>query len=281
MIRTSEIHIRDPFILTDMENRKYYMYGTIGETAWEGIPDGFNVYVSKDLEHWSGPFPAFRPAKDFWSDHHYWAPEVHEYEGSYYMFASFKAEGATRATQILMAEHPLGPFQPHGVGPITPAGWECLDGTFYVNEARQPWIIFCREWLEVRDGQVWAMPLTADLLTSAGEPILLFAASSASWARPVRDSDEFVTDGPFLYKDNAGYLFMLWSSAGERGYAMGRACSLDGTLEGKWAQEDEPMFASDGGHGMIFQTFDGVELIALHAPNQHPYERPIFIPKND
>jgi Glycosyl hydrolases family 43. len=189
------------------------------------------------LTHWEGPFPAFRPPEGFWADRDYWAPEVREYEGSYYMFASFKADGVARATQILRSDHPRGPFVPHGEGPITPAGWECLDGTLYVEKEGggssdaagrgvgsgkgRPWIVFCREWLEVRDGQMWAMPLSPDLQSAAGEPILLFSASEAPWVRPARETDEFVTDGPFLYREDEGRLFMLWSSVGERGYGEG------------------------------------------------------------
>ena len=276
-MRAEDIHIRDPFVLADAASGKYYMYGTIGETAWHGRPEGFHVYASTDLASWEGPYPAFRPSPDFWSDRDYWAPEVHEYKGAYYMFASFKADGKARATQILVAGHPLGPFRPHGDGPITPAEWECLDGTLYVDGEGQPWLVFCREWLEVGDGQIWAMPLSEDLLSAAGDPVLLFSASSAPWVRPARRADEFVTDGPFLRKDGAGRLLMLWSSVGERGYAMGRAYSASGTVLGPWVQEAEPLFGQDGGHGMIFRTFEGVDLIALHAPNEHPIERPVFL----
>src|SRR5690606_40114691 len=53
--------------------------------------------------------PAFRPAADFWSHTQYWAPEVHRYDGAYFMFATFTAEGHRRGTQILRADRPEGP----------------------------------------------------------------------------------------------------------------------------------------------------------------------------
>lgn len=37
-----------------------------------------------------------------------------------------------RGTQILRADKPEGPFVPLSDGPVTPADWECLDGTLYV-----------------------------------------------------------------------------------------------------------------------------------------------------
>ncbi|MGI2292801.1 glycoside hydrolase family 43 protein [Paenibacillus sp. GXUN7292] len=277
MLKLQDIHIRDPFVLTDMKNNRYVMYGTIGETAWSGRPAGFDAYVSDDLENWEGPIAAFRPEEHFWSDQDYWAPEVHEYNGAYYMFASFKAKNMPRATQILNADSPLGPFVPHTEKPITPAEWECLDGTMYVDSDQQPWLVFCREWLEVRDGQIWAAPLTSDLKALQAEPTMLFRASEAPWARAISEAKEYVTDGPFLYRETDGRLFMLWSSQGEAGYAMGRAISESGEVLGPWHQEEEPLFGENGGHGMIFASLAGERFISLHAPNDHPLERPVFL----
>jgi len=59
---------------------------------------------------------------------------------------------------------------------------------------------------------------------------------------------------------------------------MGRALSESGTIAGPWKQDKEPLFGSDGGHGMIFRAFGGERRLALHAPNEHPLERPEFLP---
>ncbi|GGD81334.1 glycoside hydrolase family 43 protein [Paenibacillus nasutitermitis] len=274
----SEIHIRDPFILPVKEEGEgvYYLYGTTGKTAWSGQPSGFNVYRSRDLVNWDGPAPAFRPDDDFWSDHHYWAPEVHHYGNHYYMLASFKAEGISRATQILIAEHPQGPFRPHGQGPVTPADWECLDGTLFLDDAGSPWMVFCREWLQVTDGEMYAVRLTAELDGTIGEPQLLFHASEAPWSVG-SPKGEYVTDGPFLHRLEDGGLVMLWSSQGSQGYAMGLARSQSGSIAGPWTQDAEPLFAKDGGHGMLFRDFSDRLLLTIHTPNSHPDERPVII----
>ena len=80
----NEINIRDPFVL--VENGKYYLYGTRGAACW-GKADGFDVYVSEDLVHWEGPHVCFHNDGTFWADRNYWAPEVHPWQGKYYMFA--------------------------------------------------------------------------------------------------------------------------------------------------------------------------------------------------
>ena len=131
----SEIQIRDPYVV--LLDGKYYLYGTTGNNCW-GKGYGFDAYTSDDLTHFDGPFPIFRPQPGFWADKNFWAPEMHFYRGGYYLFASFKADGVCRGTQILRADHPLGPFEEWSDGPVTPRDWECLDGTLYVDGDGKP-----------------------------------------------------------------------------------------------------------------------------------------------
>ena len=141
-MKREEINIRDPYVLT--RNGQYYLYGTRGATCW-GPADGFDVYVSRDLENWDGPFECFHNDGTFWADRNYWAPEVHEYHGKLYMLASFKREDLCRGTAILTADDPLGPFVPHSDGRVTPSNWECLDGTLYVSPDDKPYLVFAHE----------------------------------------------------------------------------------------------------------------------------------------
>ncbi|WP_067843536.1 glycoside hydrolase family 43 protein [Amphibacillus sediminis] len=277
MLNTDEIRIRDPFVFVETETSTYYLFGTTDENVWNGKASGFDFYTSKDLTNWNGPFPAFRPEQTFWADRHFWAPEVHYYRGSYYMLASFKAAQACRGTQILKADQPAGPYYPISDQPVTPRDWECLDGTLYVDQDQQPWLVFCWEWLQVGDGKMCALRLSEDLRTSIGKPICLFSASEADWPRPVnKKTDQFVTDGPFLYYEN-GQLSMLWSSIAEHGYAIGVSRSVSGEIQGPWQHERQVLIEKDGGHGMLFQTLEKEWMLAIHAPNQSPNERPTFI----
>lgn len=272
----AEINFRDPYILPVPELGRYYLFGTDGSTAWSGTPHGFDVYISSDLQEWSGPIAAFRPAPDFWADHHFWAPEVHQYNGKFYMFASFKTEDRPRGTQVLVAGAPEGPYLPHSTSPLTPDTWECLDGTLFVDNAGQPWMIFCREWIEVTDGEMYAVKLTDDLSRTIGEPALLFRASGATWAVGGKEG-QYVTDGPFIHQTKSGELLMLWSSIGAEGYAMGLARSASGDITGPWLHDEKPLYAKDGGHGMLFRDFTGQLMLAIHAPNINPQERPLLI----
>ncbi|HBC88880.1 MAG TPA: glycoside hydrolase [Lentisphaeria bacterium] len=279
-MKSSDIQIRDPFILPVPEEGCYYLFGTTDKNAWGGPGTGFDCYRGKDLENWEGPITAFRPPKDFWATTQFWAPEVHRYEGKYYMFASFKADGVCRGTQILVSEKPEGPYMPLTSGPVTPRDWECLDGTLFVDDGDDSWIVFCHEWLQVGDGTICAMRISKDLKRAADEPLLLFHGSEAPWGRANHEK-KYVTDGPFIYHTASSGLLMLWSSDGKDGYAMGIAKSANGKITGPWTHEPEPIYGKDGGHGMIFRTFEGQLMMTLHRPNKTPEERPIIMRIND
>ncbi|MEV5323163.1 alpha/beta fold hydrolase [Nonomuraea sp. NPDC052634] len=282
-VTLGEIQIRDPFLLS--VGSTYWLYGSTDPDIWSGPGVGFDTYRSEDLRTWEGPFPAFRPPAKFWSKGQFWAPEVHPYSGRYYMFATFTAPDGYRGTQVLVADTPEGPFQPWSDGAVTPRKWQCLDGTLFVDEAGDPWIVYCQEWQQVHDGAMWAQRLSADLRETAGTPVFLFNASDAPWVRPLdrpstRDAKlpSYVTDGPFLFRLSSGHLLMLWSSYGDKGYAMGIAHSESGLVTGPWTQEERPLWAEDGGHGMIVRLRDGSLALTLHQPNDSPNERAVIRP---
>lgn len=279
-LRLGDIQIRDPFVLTLPESQDYLLFGSTDNNIWSGPATGFDCYRSRDLVFWEGPFPAFRPQAEFWSHEQYWAPEVHEYQGRFFMFATFTAAGRFRGTQILSAVRPEGPYSPWSVGPATPENWQCLDGTLHVDAEGTPWMVFCHEWKQVHDGAMMAQRLSSDLRSAVGSPFFLFSASEAAWARPLdipsaKDLEfpAYVTDGPYLSRLSSGNLIMLWSSFGDHGYAMGIARSESGTVLGPWVQEAEPLWNTDGGHGMIARTLDGRLFLTLHQPNISPNER--------
>lgn len=273
-ILTQDIRVRDPYIVPVKETGKYYLFGTTDTDPWEGRGEGFLVYEGEDLEHWSEPKWAFRPEPDFWGTHNFWAPEVHYFNGFWYIFASFKADGVCRGTQILKSENITGPYAPITDGPVTPREWECLDGTLHVDEAGKPWIVFCHEWVQIKNGTVCAMPLSDDLREAIGEPVTLFSGSDAHWQSW---EDAFVTDGPFLYRGKEGQLKMIWSSFSVGGYTVGVATSQTGSVLGPWVQQEEPAYVG-GGHGMIFEDFDGNTFLSIHTPNESPMERTLLVP---
>ena len=275
------INISDPYILADPVTGKYYTYSAYFHDL-DYVPpktngNGFYAISSEDLVHWSNPVLVFEQG-DFWGGLDYWAPECHHWNGKYYLISSFRAEGTYRACQCLVSDSPLGPFRPIKDAPVTPKGWQCLDGTLYIDSAEKPWMVFCHEWLQVYDGQIAAIPLSEDLGEAIGDPIILFRASDAPWRAGFTKKTPnanlgFVTDGPFLHRMKNGALIMLWSNFTEDAYATGYAISTSGELTGPWVQTENPLYAHDGAHSMLFSTFDHRLMMCMHGPNVHSEKR--------
>ena len=273
MKTVNEINIRDPFVLV-YEN-KYYMYGTRGETAFEKRAYGLDVYISDDMQNWDGPIEVFRKTDDFVFDKCYWAPEVYHYNDAFYMFATFAIGKQEQRTIILRSDRPDGMFKPWSLEYITPKGWPTLDGTLYIEDDK-PYMVFCREWKQVKVGQIWAVELSKDLKNTVGEPFMLFKASEA---KPLAKSflfGRYVTDGPYFVRTDDNRLHMLWSSFGKKGYVQLLAHNDTNDIHGKFIT-DEALYTSDGGHGMIFKDLNNEYYLVLHTPNTFKKEHPCFI----
>ena len=274
MLKRNDIRIRDPFILTDHKEGCYYMYGTTAlEPGTLHAGPRFSVYKTRDLENFEEAKVIFDGEKcGFWADRDFWAPEVHKYNGRYYLFGSCKAEGKCRATEIFVSDTPDGEYVPVSDKPITPEDWECLDGTFFTEDGK-PYMIFSHEWVQIRDGEIWAVELKDDLTQAAGEPFMLFKASDNPNVSEFDGHPRcYVTDGPFLYRED-GKVKMIWSSFYEGRYLVLEAES--DSLMGEW-RHGGSRFDFDGGHAMLFDTLDGKRMISLHAPNAADKERARF-----
>ena len=274
-MKRNEIHVRDPFILPVPEEKCYYLFGTT-----DFYEKGFNCWKTSDLENFSEAFPAYRPAEDMADSECFWAPEVHRRGGNFFMFATFKKPGKNRECRVLVSDQPQGPYTMWSPAPLTPPEWMCLDGTLYTDPCGKNYMIFCHEWMQIHNGSIELAELSCDLQRIISPPRTLFHGSDAPWSAAYGEAhlQNYVTDGPFVFEED-GKLYMLWSSFSPEGsYAMGAAESVSGKITGPWIQLPEPIVSNDGGHGMIFHTFEGKRMLTYHAPNTSGNERPFFIP---
>ena len=288
-LRLPEMNVHDPWILAQESTRTYYLYTSAPPPQTGQNRTGTFVYKSKDLAVWEGPFLVFACPDDSWAVPQVtaWAPEVHAYEGKYYLFTTLHNPGkplptliparpnSMRGTMIAVSDSPEGPFALiKKDGPVTPPSFMTLDGTLYVDPAGKPWMVYAHEWIQKIDGTIEALPLTDDLSAAAGDPIFLFKGSDAPWlneqAVPTARPALYVTDGPELFRTKTGQLLMLWSSYernsfGADGYVETIARSQSGQLKGPWEQLP-PLVRNDSGHGMLFRTFEGRLMLVLHQP---------------
>lgn len=285
-LSSSDFRIRDPYVYADKESKTYYLYAQSANREESGFK-GVEVYKSKDLKNWSHPEPVLILQEGVVIEH-VWAPEVHAYMDKYYLFVTLTydvvipghspanypqwPELKKRGTHIFVADNPAGPFKRLKEDSHTPPHWMALDGTLWVEE-ETPYMIFCHEWIQLTDGTMDYVELTADLSNVVGEPIWMFNGSDAPGAFPATKARK-ITDGCFLYRSpKSDRLFMIWSTIlPESGYCVVLTWSESGTIKGPWKQQ-EIMYAENGGHGMLFESFEGKLMIPLHQPNIRGQER--------
>lgn len=299
MIHRDDLHIRDPFIVVDPAGGYLAISSRFVGDGDPPAERAVYAYPTDDLAEFGEPRLIYRadPACPMRQDA-FWAPEVHQYRGRWYLFVTVTGEaagantgvfdsGGFRGTVVCVADRPDGPYALLSDGPIVSPDLLTLDGTLFVDRAGRPWMVYCHEWVQTIDGTVEAVPLKDDLSAADGEPILLFRGSDAAWStgsytgsyngRPV-NARTYVTDGTFLFYDEAGGLCTLWSSFDKGVYLTGVARSASGRIDGPWEQADRPIFTDDGGHGMLFTTREGQLTLALHQPNSGGMERMKLLP---
>lgn len=271
---------RDNCILADDATQTYYFVGPAGRSVMS--------YKSKDLKHWEGPTIIYTAPDDVWGDiriNSIWAPELHKYNGKYYIFCTFdsnekfdeqwrnwhSAGRVRRGSQILVSDSPEGPFAAFAQHSTMPVDMMTIDGTLWVEDG-VPYMVYCHEWVQVTDGAVGYVPLKPDLSDIDGVPHNLFRASyvNSTWGAPIpAEGSGYVTDGPFLYKSKVSdKLYMCWTTNNSTGLAI----SDSGKIAGPWRQQAEPLIRN-AGHAMICTSFEGQLMLVLHAPywgDTHP-----------
>ena len=122
-VPTDSIRLSDPAVLADKPTGMYYMTGT-GGMMWR----------SADLKLWEGPFRVTEFEASSWMGPRpmIWAAELHQTgDGYYYYFATFTNQAVKidtvrgnvierRASQVLRADNPMGPYRAFGMPPTYP-----------------------------------------------------------------------------------------------------------------------------------------------------------------
>ena len=286
------MELRDPFVYFDKRENTYYMTGTVG-----------NVWTSKNLRLWEGPYNVLQLDTTMWMGANpvIWAPEIHEFNKKFYYMATFtrpdviidKVAGRDiprRSCQLFVADNIKGPYKPiQAERPLLRADQPSLDATFCSDELGAGYIIYSHEWIQNWDGTVQIIRLTDDFAKQMGEPYVMFTASQNPWSSGVDSlgNKSFcpVMDGPFLFDTDGLELGILFSTYIDGEYAVGVAYTeKNHGLNGPWHIEPEPLLRDNNGHPMMFNTFDGTLVMAVHKDtviNNRRTSGPRFIEMDD
>ncbi|GAB4462583.1 MAG: glycoside hydrolase family 43 protein [Armatimonadaceae bacterium] len=241
----------DPHVLA--HGGKFYAYAT--ETA----PYRFQVMESPDLVHWTHKGTAFTVP---WSREHYWAPEVIEYRGQFYMtYSALHPETRKHDIGIAVAKSPLGPFEHKAI--LVRAGDNrvgVIDTTVHF-EGRTPYLLYTEE----DPRRILIRKLTPDLITVDGDPTKLI--------EPTEPWERGCTEAPTLLKRNGMYHLIYsggWfqSSKNESSYCVAHAESK--SLMGPYTKTGQ-ILTGDGkkvygpGHQCVVTLKNGEDWLLYHA----------------
>ncbi|MDR2775774.1 MAG: glycoside hydrolase family 43 protein [Tannerella sp.] len=244
----------DPFILRASDG-KFYMYGTSGET-------GFRAYSSENMTDWKDEGTVYRGATtESWTVDCFWAPEVYERNGKYYLFFSSNWKDNPTGEQenfrigVAVADRPTGPFVEMYDRPLFDPGYPVIDANLYFDDDRgKVYLYYSRccykhpveseiadmardkGWFDkVEESWIYGVEIKPDFSNIAGEPVLLLRPPvkqddrQAEWeSRSItaREVNRRWTEGSYIIKKD-GTFYMMYSANffGGQHYAVGYATS--------------------------------------------------------
>jgi beta-xylosidase len=255
------VQFGDPYVL-HVKGDKYYMYGT-----GAGAKDGFSAYSSTDLVNWKKEGQVyFANNKNGWSDNKaawdgaYWAPEVYELDGKFYMFYSAQwKENTTNEKEnfrigVAVSDKPTGPFIDVTNKPVFDPGYPIIDANVLFDKNGKVYLYYSRccykhpvesevaDWAkkqglynEVEESWVYGVEMKPDFSGVIGEPVMLLrppvsmSDKQAEWeSRSVtsKEVNRRWTEGSVAFKKGDTY-YMMYSANyfGGKNYAVGYATS--------------------------------------------------------
>lgn len=239
----------DPDVL--YENGTYYLYPTNAGDADKGI----KVYTSTDLVNWTDKGWALSK-NDVWGDKGFWAPDLIERDGVYYMYYT-----ANEQICVATSDSPLGPFTQDVQEPMHSNTKE-IDAHVFRDDDGQYYFYFVR----FDNGNILHGAKLNDDMKSIDESSLtrLFEPD-VSWEQHMGR----INEGPFmLKKDGVYYLTYSGAHFESPNYGSGYAVS-DDPLKGFQKYEYNPIMQSNSlvkgaGHHCITSSPDGKELFMVY-----------------
>ncbi|MDR1557376.1 MAG: glycoside hydrolase family 43 protein [Tannerellaceae bacterium] len=249
------LFLADPTIFPD--NGTYYLYGT-------NAPEGFRVYTSDDLIHWSVPAEAkdglaLRKG-DSYGEKGFWAPQVFRYNGQYYM-----AYTANENIAIAVSDHPAGPFRQTVLAPIE-APTRQIDPYVFFDDDGKIYLYHVR----LNDGnRIFVAEMTDDLMYIKEETVKECIVAANEWEN-AQKVEWTVAEGPTVLKQN-GLYYLFYSANDFRSvdYAVGYAVA--DSPYGPWEKTtDSPVISrhilgyNGPGHGDFFRDTNGERRYVFH-----------------
>jgi beta-xylosidase len=251
----------------------YVAYGT------GSAPGGraFEVLRSDDLVSWRSVGGALEPLAEAWATD-YWAPEVAEEDGRYFMYYSAGAGDRGHLLRVAVAEAPEGPFRDQGLV-LTPDERFAIDPHPF-RDADGQWYLFYAH--DVTDGERVGTTVAVDRMTSMtaleGRPRTLLRASG-DWQLYLREREMYgavhdwhTLEGPFVRRREGRY-HLLYSGGNWQEPTYGVAHAVADHPLGPYREpatgptvlQTLPGRVLGPGHNSIVEGPDGEDWLVYHA----------------
>jgi len=283
----------DPFVLK--WQGEYYAYGTSSLTHAATPGHLFPVLHSPDFMHWTHIGNALEPLPDL-PDGNYWAPEVAERDGKFYMYFSGGQRTAdeTQRLHVAVADHPSGPFQIKNR--FLPEEGFTIDAHPFRDPKDGRWyLFFAKDFFDERVGTGTAVvPLADNMLETAG-PVTTVLRASADWQIYERNRTIYnqlwdawhTVEGPFVvWHDGLYYCFYsggAWHSS-DYGVSYGVADNVLGPYRDAWSAQGPAVLRTipnqvlgPGHNSIITGPDDRTQFLVYHAWDQQRTARRMCI----
>ena len=274
------ISVHDPVMTKDGDT--YYLYCT---------GRGISVYSSKDMIEWKEEPAVFQRAPEWTFDAvdgfrgHIWAPDIHFYDGKFYLYYSISAFGKNTSAIGLATNVTLNPESPdyewvdEGMMIKSIPGrdlWNAIDPNIAVDDEGYPWMTFGSFWSGMK--LVRLIP-NRTALSEPQEWYTVARRERGAFADD-RSAGPAAIEAPFIFKkDTTYYLFVSWDYCcrGENStykVVVGKSTDIKGPYldkEGKSMAEGGGSLVIEGnenfagvGHNSAY-TFDGKDYLVFHG----------------
>ncbi|MCR5753443.1 MAG: glycoside hydrolase family 43 protein [Acetatifactor sp.] len=265
---TNDLHvvnIGDPFMLKISEN-EYYMYCT-------SAANGYYCWRSEDMVHWTDKKMCFVSKTDSWCADSFWAPEVCEWEGKYYMFYTARNRQGSLKIGLAISDAPDGPFVDYENKPLINPMFAVIDANIFIDDDGSKYLYFVRDCSEniingIHTSQIYGVQLSDDFTTMLDVPVLLTTPED-NWER--QSGNYAWNEGPEMIKHDGKYYLAYSANYYESpAYSLGYAVS-DSPLGTFVKAENNPILTSIGltdvsgpGHHSFVKSPDGTEIWAAY-----------------
>ncbi|WP_219836122.1 glycoside hydrolase family 43 protein [Paenibacillus sp. R14(2021)] len=267
-------NIGDPFILRTTDG-KYYCYPTSAQ-------NGYKVWSSEDLIEWTDEGFVYEKERNdkAWGYKQFWAPEVVEREGQFYMYYTARwSEKDSLRIGVAIAESPTGPFVDVFDRPLFDFGYAAIDAHVMLGDNGTYYLYYSRDCSENivngrHESHIYGFELDDDMLTPKQEGKLLLQPDQ-EWEFK-SGPDWLWNEGPFVVRNNGLYYLMYSANCfAHRDYSVGYAVS-EYPLGPYRKYEHNPILFSDceeisgPGHHSVTDSPDRTELFIVYHTHSDP-----------